>query len=768
MKYNHIRMALLFILIIFSAFSIGCGSSGSADSSSSGEFVESISESNPETASIVINAEPTSLAADGSSSSAITAVLKDNTGQPVLKGTSVTFTTTLGRFPNGSTTWTTSTSNDSGSLTVSLIAGLTPGTASISCEANNVTQLINIELTGDGLTVSAIDLRPSSTTVSADGFSQIQIVASAKTADNQAVSGAEVTFKCTRGTISSPHETDNNGRAIAQLTSDRCNDNSVIVTAECQGVTKDTVIVFAGVGVDLEADRTNLLAGENNFSTITATLKDAAGNPISNADILISSNMGEIELIDSLIPITDLNGKVKFCLYSIDPGNVTVNVSGNGSKKSIDINFTQYLFTLETSLNPIRVNQSTGVIAKIENAGTGSVEGETISFSSSLGTINPFKKQIDHGEAWTTLTAGSHAGVATIDADITINSDSPPTVLSASTQVNIIGWDANKIVLTADPNIIAVGTGESTITAKLFDANDQPVGDSSVYFRIALGPGGGEYLSDSIVTTNNAGVATIKLHAGTLSSILRGVKVEASIGPDFPDNPFAPSATFLTIAGPVSKIGVGINLHTVEPEGGHLYVDVSALVTDSNGNPVADGSLVNFSVDAIGFDEDRDDDGVLHIWDSDGNRFGEDKYKIDFMEDCVSIYSKSEPYELSASYSYNYLGIDWYTDDVNLDGKLTDGQDFTKSEDRNGNGLLDTGEDVNGNGIIDPVNSCVIGKSIPTINGVAATTLTYLQPHAANIKVRITAESGGISNFYESILLCTVKMVENGTCGRAY
>ena len=99
--------------------------------------------SSGETASITLNPDPTCIPPDGFSSSTITATLHNSSGSPVSFGTYVSFTTTFGSFPGGTSDsgW---TSNDSGIVTVSLIAGTTPGTATVRAMSNNVTQAVSV------------------------------------------------------------------------------------------------------------------------------------------------------------------------------------------------------------------------------------------------------------------------------------------------------------------------------------------------------------------------------------------------------------------------------------------------------------------------------------------------------------------------------------------------------------------------------------------------------------------------------------------------
>ena len=732
------------ILIVFMTFlSAGCGSSGGGgDSTTTADTGDSTGGA---TASITLSADPTSIPADGSGSTSITATLTDNAGNAVAQGTSVTFSTTLGTLSNGTTT----TPDDTGVVIVSLIAGTTAGPVTVTATSNSVTQTTSVIFTESGSGVSTIIVLAHPTSIVADGTSTSMITATVKSAANQAVPDVDVTFETERGTIISPVTTDSSGQAVAELTSDRWNDSEVKITAKVKSVQKSITVAFTGIDLSLEADPDNLLA-DRDPSTITATLKDAAGNPIPGAIIEFSIEEGD-GVLDGSLQETNVLGKAEVKLDSSKSSTVKVTANGRGkdADQPVQVVFTRYLFTLNPAddINTIRVNEDADVIAEIIEAGGNNMAGNNVFFSTSLGDLDPMSDETDiSGLAETTLSAGTQAGVATIDANVTIDSDTPPTELSASTQIVVVGGDAIKIVLSSSPSVISTDTGASTITARVYDDNDQPAVNQDIWFRITKGPGSSEYLSDSVKTTDNLGIATTKLHAGSLSSTLEGVVIEANTEFDFSGSS---GFTSLTIAGPVANIGVGIDLHEITIDGGHLTVNVSALATDANGNPVPDGTLVNFSVDAIEFDEDRDNDGKLECWDID------DETII-----CSNYYtSGSSPILIESG-----LGVTWFTDDVNLDGNLG----MVTTEDVDSNGILDTGEDINGNGVIDPVNSCIVDSNIETVTGVASSTLYYLQSHAENIKIRLTAEAGGVSNFYETVLLCTGAMVKNGTCGIGY
>ena len=95
---------------------------------------------------ISLVAVPNWIPADGHTYTAITAIIQDSAGQPVAAGTAVTFTTTLGVFENGKTTYVAATPDDTGTLTVYLratSAGAT-GTAVITCTSGSASQSLSV------------------------------------------------------------------------------------------------------------------------------------------------------------------------------------------------------------------------------------------------------------------------------------------------------------------------------------------------------------------------------------------------------------------------------------------------------------------------------------------------------------------------------------------------------------------------------------------------------------------------------------------------
>jgi hypothetical protein len=122
--------AVLLTLIVLGGY--GCGGSSSG--------------LNEDTATLTLTANPISINADNISFSTITAVLIDGNGSPARLGTAVSFATSLGVFSNNKNKYDTMTIDDKGTATATLIAGLTPGTATVTCTAGSAFAIVKVEI----------------------------------------------------------------------------------------------------------------------------------------------------------------------------------------------------------------------------------------------------------------------------------------------------------------------------------------------------------------------------------------------------------------------------------------------------------------------------------------------------------------------------------------------------------------------------------------------------------------------------------------------
>ena len=156
-----VRSLLVGLLIFISFFSVllaGCGSS--PEGSASISFTTYDQDGN-ETADRQIPA-------DGTSAMTIEALIITTDGEPAPVGTPVRFTTTLGRFKDGSQSYQVLVENTDGTVFVSLIAGYANGVATVTAHSNDTSQSVYIQI---GVAGGFIKLEADPNTLPADGTS---------------------------------------------------------------------------------------------------------------------------------------------------------------------------------------------------------------------------------------------------------------------------------------------------------------------------------------------------------------------------------------------------------------------------------------------------------------------------------------------------------------------------------------------------------------------------------------------------------------------
>ncbi|MCP4579673.1 MAG: hypothetical protein GY846_25665 [Deltaproteobacteria bacterium] len=268
--------------------------------------------------SMTLTASPDSIPADGTSSSAITATILDNTGQPVSKGTAVTFVTSLGTILTPSVT----TPDDSGVVTVSLIAGTTAGTAIVTASATSGTSTLtqSVMVTIGGKT-GTIVLVANPGTIPPDGTSSSAITATVTdNAGNPVEEGTDVTFKVENladvtfrngtQTITVPIENASGSVTVSLIAGTTIGTAKVTATVII-GTETVTQTIYVNVdrtfSITLWANTTSVICGTST-ATITATLEDNTGTAVQGVNINFSTDNGTVA--PAAAGPTDPNGQI--------------------------------------------------------------------------------------------------------------------------------------------------------------------------------------------------------------------------------------------------------------------------------------------------------------------------------------------------------------------------------------------------------------------------------------------------------------------------
>jgi adhesin/invasin len=228
----------------------------------------------PTNSSVTIDAQTRVLPTGGSTT--VTATVIESSGTPVQNGTTVRFTTTLGRVEpaeaqtrNGMATTTFFAGNDSGIAEVRATSGsaggggttTTPpstgngdgnGTTPPPTTTSSTSNIVQIAV-GSGA-VDTVTVRANPSTVSTGAGGTVNVIATVVGTGGRLLSGIPVSFSATRGTLSSTSAaTDAQGEARVTLTTNGDTDISVAAgtktaTTKVTGVAGPSVSLTCAVG----------------------------------------------------------------------------------------------------------------------------------------------------------------------------------------------------------------------------------------------------------------------------------------------------------------------------------------------------------------------------------------------------------------------------------------------------------------------------------------------------------------------------------------
>jgi len=188
--------------------------------------------------------------------------------------------------------------------------------------------------------------------------------------------------------------------------------------------------------------------------------------------------------------------------------------------------------TLTTATSVLPINGKATIIAQVvENAGTAPQAGTHVTFTTSLGTIEPADASTDtSGRATVTFTSTSSG-----TANITAISGSATT--GANPLKILVGTAAvQRVTVNASPASVPALGGSTTVSAAVFDVNGSLMAGVPVSFTTTAGS-----LSGGIVNTNDAGVASSILTTAQTATVTATVGVGASS--TTPTTPTTPGTT---------------------------------------------------------------------------------------------------------------------------------------------------------------------------------------------------------------------------------
>src|SRR5439155_16963000 len=189
--------------------------------------------------------------------------------------------------------------------------------------------------------------------------------------------------------------------------------------------------------------------------------------------------------------------------------------------------------TLTASATVLPVNGTTQLIAQVlEAAGTPPQDGTLVTFTTSLGTVQPSQAETSGGRVIVIFNAGTASGTATITAtsggagSTTTTSGSTTTATASNTVKIAIGSAAvGGVTVSASPATVSSSGGASTITANVRDTNGNVLPGVPVSFTSDNGS-----LSAAVVTTDSSGNAQTTLTTTKVSKVTATAGVASGSG----------------------------------------------------------------------------------------------------------------------------------------------------------------------------------------------------------------------------------------------
>jgi trimeric autotransporter adhesin len=283
--------------------------------------------------------------------------------------------------------------------------------------------------------------------------------------------------------------------------------------------------------------------------TITAAPQTANGSPVPGLTLFWSSSNEGVATVNQSGQVT-----------TISPGTASIAASANGVSGQMTLVVTPKnvaSITIAPASASLYINQSVQLSATLKDSSGNVLTGRTVSWSSGTSSVasvdqSGFVLALAVGTTTISATSGGATGTATITvsnvpvASITISPPAPTVIVGQTTQLSATLKDANGNVLTG--RVVAwssASTGIATINP-----------------------------TNGLVTGVAAGTSVITATSGTVSA-----QVTVTVN--------TPPASSVVISPSVANVYVGGT------------VQLTAVVTDANGNPIT-GAQVTYTSSTAG------------------------------------------------------------------------------------------------------------------------------------------------------------------------
>ena len=531
----------------------------------------------PSTAKVILSVVRTGVVANGTATNEVSALVEDANGNP-LSGQTVAFTATLGTV--------TAVINPTGAdgIATATLTSLEDGSSTVTATlTNGSSQGKDVAFIAD-VTTARLVLSVVNSGATADGINRNEVRAHVTDANGNNLAGQTVNFTVAAPALlfATTNPTDAGGIVTATFISKTPGTMAVTATLS-NGSSQAENIVFipdtVTAKVELTVIHTGAVANGTATNEVSAHVTDALGNNLAGQSVTFTANNVDISPVTL---ITGADGTVSATFTSHKAvGSTVVATLTNGNNASKDIEFIPDTATARVVLTVVHTGAvadgtaTNEVSALVEDANGNKLEGQTITFTSTLGTvtsvINP--------------TGADGIATATIVSNDSGNGTVTATLTNGANQTKDIDFiaDVSTARITLTPvrtGAVANGTATNEVSAHVTDANGNNLEGLTVTFTTTLGtvtavinPTGANGIATATIVSDNSGDGTVT------ATLTNGANQTVAI--DFIAD-IATARVVLTV------------VHTGAVADGIATNEVSALVEDANGNRL-DGQTVTFT-----------------------------------------------------------------------------------------------------------------------------------------------------------------------------
>jgi Invasin, domain 3/Bacterial Ig-like domain (group 3)/Bacterial Ig-like domain (group 1) len=436
-----------------------------------------------------VQLSPSTIVADGTSTTTATATVTDIGGNPVA-GDAVVFSSDGAQSFNPQP----ATDNGDGTYTTTITSSTTVGQPTITATdtatgANG--QAILTQTVGPATHVSVVLSSPE---IVANGTSTTDATATVTDAAGHRLTGEQVVFASDGAQSFNPQPATDNGDGTytTTVTSSTAAGQATITatdTSPTPNVSGSATLQEdpgPAASLSLQLSPTSIVADGGSTSTATATVTDAQGNRVAGDTVSFTrTDVGE-----TITGLTD-HGDGTYTAQvrsSTTVGQSTITATdtsapGNVSDQATLTQTAGPATSVNLQLSPTSIvangAATSTAIAMVSDAEGHPVAGETVGFSSS--GAQTFGSVSDHHDGSYTVTITSST-IAGQDAITATDTSVTPSASGQATLTQVPGPATNVAVQVSPPSIIANGTSTSTIKATVTDAAGNPRTADNVVF----------------------------------------------------------------------------------------------------------------------------------------------------------------------------------------------------------------------------------------------------------------------------------------------